>query len=107
MARGCGGDDSMRRVGCTAWFTGGALPVLLACLIVVASLLTPAVSLADGYSITTLVQGIVQDPWGVAVDTSGNVYVADSGQNAIKEWVKGSGTVATIVGAGLNGPEGI
>ena len=33
----------------------------------------------------------------VAVDGSGNVYIADTGNNAIKEWVAASNTVTTLV----------
>ena len=43
-------------------------------------------------------------PYGVAADASGNVYVSDSGHNAIKEWHAATGTVSTIVSAGLNNP---
>jgi sugar lactone lactonase YvrE len=41
------------------------------------------------------------NPEGVAVDTSGNLYVADSGNARIRE-VKVAGTITTIVGGGLN-----
>ena len=49
-------------------------------------------------------------PWGVAVDTNGNVYVADTGNNTIRK-VTPVGTnwvVRTLVGAGqFNGPWGV
>jgi hypothetical protein len=35
------------------------------------------------------------------------VYIADTGDNAIKEWVRSSNTVATLVSSGLNSPYGI
>ena len=38
-------------------------------------------------------------PEGVAVDGAGNVYIADSGNNAIRK-IDGSGNVTTIVGSG-------
>jgi DNA-binding beta-propeller fold protein YncE len=41
-------------------------------------------------------------PQGVAVDGPGNVYIADNGNNAIKEWTVASNTVTTLVGMGLN-----
>ena len=36
--------------------------------------------------LTTLVSSGLSSPSGVAVDGSGNVYIADTGNNAIKEW---------------------
>lgn len=44
-------------------------------------------------------------PRGIAVDGSGNVYVADSGNNAIRK-ISG-GSVTTLVSAGLSGPLGL
>jgi len=32
-------------------------------------------------------------PYGVAVDGAGNVYIADSGNQAIKKWMVASDTV--------------
>jgi DNA-binding beta-propeller fold protein YncE len=37
------------------------------------------------------------------VDAAGNVYVADSGNNAVKEIVAATGAVATL-GSGFNSP---
>lgn len=44
-------------------------------------------------------------PRGVALDGSGNVYVADTGNNVIRK-ISG-GTVTTLVSSGLSGPEGL
>ena len=46
--------------------------------------------------------------WDVAVDSSGNLFVADTGNNAIKEITAASnyGTVTTL-GSGFNLPEGV
>ena len=44
---------------------------------------------------------------GVAVDGSGNVYIADTLHSAIKEWVAASNTVATLVSSGLRLPYGV
>ena len=43
----------------------------------------------------------------MAVDSSGNVYIADYGDNAIKEWNAATQPVAALVSAGLNGPRGV
>jgi DNA-binding beta-propeller fold protein YncE len=47
-------------------------------------------------SLTTLASGLGQ-PQGVAVDDAGNVYVADTGYNAIKQWTRASNTLTTLV----------
>jgi hypothetical protein len=43
----------------------------------------------------------------VAVDGSGNVYIADEGDNAIKEWSASTQQVTTLVSSGLNWPYGV
>ncbi len=45
-------------------------------------------------------------PSGVAVDAAGNVLIADTGDNAIKEWHAATKTLTTLV-TGLNGPSGV
>jgi DNA-binding beta-propeller fold protein YncE len=57
--------------------------------------------------VTTLVASGLTDPIGVAVDSSGNVYIADYGDNAVKEWTVSNNAVATLVSSGLNKPEGV
>lgn len=44
-------------------------------------------------------------PSGVAADSSGNVYVADTGNNAIRK-ITSSGAVSTFA-SGFNGPQGV
>ena len=41
-------------------------------------------------------------PWGVAVDGSGNVYIADTGNSRIRR-VDASGTITTVAGTGERG----
>lgn len=55
-------------------------------------------------SVTTLAAAGLNQPGGVAVDGSGNVYVADTGDNAIREWNASTRTLTTLVASGLNGP---
>ncbi len=47
------------------------------------------------------------DPYGVSVYCAGNVYIADTYNNAIKEWVAASNSVSTLVTSGLNSPIGV
>ncbi len=58
-------------------------------------------------NVTTLVSSELSSPYGVAVDGLGNVYIADNGNNAIKEWVAASNTVSTLVSSGLDGPSSV
>ena len=46
-------------------------------------------------------------PSGVAVDSSGNVYIADTDNKAIKEWNASTQTVSTLVSSGLHQPRGV
>jgi sugar lactone lactonase YvrE len=42
-------------------------------------------------------------PTGVAVDGSGNLFIADAGNNAIRELVPATGTIVTVAGTGTAG----
>ncbi|MFH0947727.1 MAG: hypothetical protein V1833_01840 [Elusimicrobiota bacterium] len=44
----------------------------------------------------------INDPFGVAVDDSGNIYIADEGNNRIRK-VDASGTTTTVAGTGVGG----
>jgi autotransporter-associated beta strand protein len=57
--------------------------------------------------LTTLVSSGLVLPRGVAVDGAGNVYIADTDNNAIKEWSPATQTVTDLGIAGLRGPNGV
>src|SRR5205823_591842 len=54
-----------------------------------------------------LVYSGLSGPRAVAVDGSGNVYIADSGHNAIKEFNPATRQVTTLVSSGLLTPSGV
>jgi sugar lactone lactonase YvrE len=54
----------------------------------------------------TLVSSGLKVPFGVAADGAGNVFIADTFNNAIKEWNASTQTVSTLV-SGLNRPFGV
>jgi DNA-binding beta-propeller fold protein YncE len=58
-------------------------------------------------SVTTLVSSGLFDPEGLAVDSADNVYIADTGNQAIKEWTTANNTVTTLVASGLVYPSGV
>jgi sugar lactone lactonase YvrE len=55
----------------------------------------------------TLASSGLSHPSGVAVDDAGNVYVADAGDNAIKEWTPAGDALITLVSSGLKNPLGV
>ena len=57
--------------------------------------------------VTTLASSGLSNPAGVAADGAGNVYIADTGDNAIKKWSPASNTVTALVASGLSGPSGV
>ncbi len=48
----------------------------------------------------------LDNPWGVAVDPAGNVYISDSYNSVIREVAAGSGVITTIAGNGTPGSIG-
>jgi IPT/TIG domain/NHL repeat len=55
------------------------------------------------YTVSTLAASVgFNDPYGIAVDTSGNVIVADDGNNQVK-MVTPAGVVTTVAGSGAPG----
>jgi trimeric autotransporter adhesin len=82
---------------------------------VVAGTLISSGSLSDdggaGYSGDNgpAVDAELNEPSAVAVDSAGNLYIADSGNNRIRKVTAGSGIITTIVGngtAGFSGDDG-
>src|SRR5581483_2869937 len=57
--------------------------------------------------LTTLASSGLALPHALAVDGADNVYIADTGNNAIKEWVAATGAVITLVSAGVASPSGV
>ena len=62
---------------------------------------------AAGGTVIALVSSGLDFPVGVAVDGAGNVYIAGTGNNAIKEWTVANNTVTTLVSSGLNRLQGV
>jgi DNA-binding beta-propeller fold protein YncE len=58
-------------------------------------------------ALTTLIPSPLLKPEGVAVDSAGNVYIADTGDNAIKEWNPATHALSILVSSGLSGPTGV
>jgi len=42
----------------------------------------------------------LNEPWGIAVDTSGNIYIADQNNNRIRKVTASTGVISTIAGTG-------
>jgi len=56
---------------------------------------------------TALVSSGLNAPQGVAVDAQGNVYIADTGNNAIERWNAATQQVIPLVSSGLSAPTGV
>ncbi len=93
--------DQSSNVFVVGWFLNPVLEITAG------SGYTTVTPLAPAYTGDTLATGF-SNPYALAVDRLGNVWVADSGNNALKEITIASGyaTVNTLA-VGLNGPEGV
>ena len=60
-----------------------------------------------GSAVVTLVSSGLNGPGTLSVDGSGNVYFADSSNNAIKEWIASTQLVTTLLSSGLNFPAAV
>lgn len=49
--------------------------------------------------------GLLNTPWGIARDSAGNTYIADSGNNRVRK-VAASGIITTVAGVGTTGYSG-
>jgi uncharacterized repeat protein (TIGR01451 family) len=58
-------------------------------------------------SVTPVVSGVLNDPQGVAVDASGNIYISDTGNNMIKKWSAATQNVSLLISSGLNSPHSV
>jgi hypothetical protein len=48
----------------------------------------------------------LNSPWGLYLDTSGNLYIADTGNARLRKVDAGTGAITTVAGNGTNGSEG-
>jgi len=63
----------------------------------------PQINFSPG-TVSTLASGSFYRPSDVAVDGSGNVFIADTSNNAVKEIVKQSGQVISLANGNFNNP---
>ena len=61
---------------------------------------------AVGYSSPVTLGSGLNSPYGLAIDASGNVFVADEGNHLVKKIPVGGGAVITL-GTGYAGPFGV
>src|SRR6202790_4365761 len=60
-------------------------------------------SIGDGCPATS---AILSQPWGLYVDTNGNIFISDYGHDVIREVVASTGLIKTIAGTGTPGYNG-
>jgi len=70
------------------------------------TIISSGMQLVDGKLVYT--QGVeLSNPTAITFDSSGNLYIADAGANAIDELASGSSKVTQRVSTGLSSPDGI
>ncbi len=58
---------------------------------------------ADNTTATIITSGL-KFPFGIAVDSPGNVFLIDGGENLVLKWTAANSNITTLVSSGLNGP---
>ena len=58
-------------------------------------------------TMNSLVHSGISQPRGLAVDAAGNVFIADTGNSAIKVWTPTNRSITTLVSSGLSSPLGV
>jgi hypothetical protein len=53
----------------------------------------------DGGPATT---ATIHDPWGVAIDSTGNIYVSDTGNSSVRKVDASTGLISTVAGVGTH-----
>ena len=61
----------------------------------------------NNVALQTLIASGLNSPQGITIDGSGNLYIADTLNNAIKELATGSQTLTNLITTGLNNPQAI
>jgi len=57
--------------------------------------------------LTVLVASGLSQPQGLTLDGLGQVYIADTGNNALEEWTAAGSNLTTLVSSGLSSPAGV
>ena len=48
------------------------------------------------------ISATIQNPWGIAVDTTGNIYVSDTGNSSVRKVDASTGLISTVAGVGTH-----
>src|SRR5206468_3946604 len=57
-------------------------------------------------TIVTVAAAPLNQPAGIAVDSSGSLFIADAGNNVVREVIAASGALVTVAGTGTAGSSG-